>query len=300
LIYLSQRLLGMLLVVWLSATLSFFALRILPGDAIQSQLVDAGADKEIIALRRAQQGLDRPLIQQYLFFLSGLVRGNLGYSLVDHRPVAEAILQQLQPTFTLALTSIAFAVILGLTLGIWGTFNHITSMTAQAFTALALSVPIYWTGTLAIYLFTVQMRISLSDDTTRTLLPAFVLGFHTAGTIARVIQTNIQQTRQQDFIQTAKAKGLTTFTVFQRHILRPALPPIITIITLQMGFLLSGAVIVESLFVRPGVGTLLLNAVRAQDYPLVQGIIILSAIVYILLNSFADVAAAATDPRIRF
>jgi peptide/nickel transport system permease protein len=298
-----QRLGQAAITVWLAATLAFLALRVLPGDAIETQLAFSGASDQMIAERRAALGLDAPLRVQYSQFIGGVLVGDLGYSLLDGQPVTLKIGQQLVPTATLALGALAFAVLLGISLGVaaatrigWG-----LSWLARQLTYLALSTPIYWTGTLAIYLFTVWLGLLPSAGAghiNQLVLPVSILGFHTAGAIGRVTAANLRDVQGASFVRTAYAKGLSGRAVLLRHILPVALPPVIAVIALQAGFLFSGTVITESLFVRPGIGRLLLDSVVRQDYPVVQGVVVFSAVVYVVLNLCADVLFRLLDPRV--
>jgi peptide/nickel transport system permease protein len=291
------------MVIWLVATLAFFALRVLPGNAIEAQLVQSGVSQEVIEQRLAEQGLNEPVLAQYLRFVSNVVRGDLGYSLLDGQPVGELILQQLPPTIALALCALLMATGLGLLLGVAGASDipYGISAAARGVTSLSLSTPIYWTGTIAIFIFSAQLDLLPSAGAGRLsqlILPVAVLGFHTAGAIARVTQANVGETWGADFVRVARAKGLPERIVVWRHVLRASLLPIVTVIALQAGFLFSGTVIVESLFVRPGIGRVLLDAIIRQDYPVVQGVAIFSAVVYILFNTLADGLYRLLDPRV--
>jgi ABC-type dipeptide/oligopeptide/nickel transport system permease component len=293
-----------LLIIWLAATLAFFALRVIPGDAIETQLVESGASAMTIAERRAAVGLGEPLPAQYLAFVSGLWRGDLGVSLLDGRPVTQIILDQLEPTITLATSTLVVAVSCGLLLGTlaavrlgWG-----VSTTSRILISLALSVPIYWTGTLAIFVFTVQLNLLPSAGAGRLsqlILPASVLGFHTAGAIGQIVEASIRETLKADFARTARAKGLRERGVVIRHVLRASLLPALTAIATQAGFLLGGVVITETMFNRPGIGRVLLDATLRQNYPVVQGVVVWSAVVYALVNGLADVLYQLFDPRVR-
>ena len=293
-----------LLIIWLAATLAFFALRVLPGDAIETQLIESGASASAIAERRAAAGLDEPISVQYGDFLIGLWRGDLGVSLLDGRSVTQIILEQLEPTITLAVSALVVAISLGLLLGTlaalkvgWG-----ISSASQILISLALSVPIFWTGTIAIFVFTVQLNLLPSAGAGRLsqlILPASVLGFHTAGAIGQIVEASVRETLKADFVRTACAKGLGERIVVMRHILRASLLPTVTIITTQAGFLFGGVVITEALFNRPGLGSVLLDATLLQNYPVVQGIVVWSAVVYALVNGFADVLYRLIDPRVR-
>ncbi len=301
--YLVQRLAFMALVVWLAATLAFFMLRVLPGDAIQAQLARGGVSAVVIEGRRAEQGLTDPVVIQYGRFLTQALRGNLGYSLLTREPVTQMLLRDLRPTMELALGALIVAIGLGLLLGVVGALDLRwgVSSAARLFTSLSLSTPVYWTGTLAIYLFTVVLGLLPSAGAGRLsqlVLPVAILGFHAAGAIARMIQASVRQALNADFVRTARGKGLSEAQVIVRHALRVGLLPAISVTALQAGFLFSGTVIVETLFVRPGIGRLLLDSTIQQDYPVVQGVVLLSALVYAVMNTLADVLTTVFDPRV--
>ncbi len=281
--------------LWFAVTLAFFALRVLPGDGIATQLRESGASAGLIAERRATLGLEQPVIVQYGRYLEGLLHGDLGVSLLDGRPVSEIVAQQFAPTLVLALSALAVAIIGGAALGLIAALETPVSFVARLALDLARSMPRYWTGTLAIYVFAVQLDWF---KVTGLLLPAAVLGFHTAGAIGQVIRAGVEEALARDFVRTARAKGLPELHVLGRHVLRAGLLPAVTVIALQAGFLLGGVVITESLFVRPGIGRVLLNATMRQDYPVVQGVVVLSAVVYILLNAAADFSYHLLDPRV--
>lgn len=297
-----RRLAASLGVIWLAATLAFFALRVLPGDAVQAQLLGSGASASAIAERRAALGLDDPALVQYGRWLAGIGQGSLGVSLLDGQPVAAMIGQRLAPTLALALSALLVAVVLGICLGgTAGLERGKGSRLAALLLDLALSMPMYWTGTLAIWLFAVQLGwlpFSQSSDVQGLILPAVVLGFHSAGAIGRVFSASVREAKDADFVRTARAKGLPEHAVLSRHIARASLLSAVTVIALQAGFLLSGIVITETLFVRPGIGRLLLDSVLRQDYPVVQGIVVWMAIVYTAVNAAADVIYALVDPRV--
>ncbi len=285
------------LVVWTAATLAFFALAVLPGDAITSQLTQSGADASMIAERRDALGLSDPLWVRYARFLLNAIRGDFGASLLSGEPVTEAILRNIQPTFALAIGALLVACTMGILSGVLAALGiPLLSFLSRSLINFALSMPIYWTGTLAIYTFTVQLGIA-AGHWSQILLPVVVLGFHTAGAIGRVTQGNVRDVLEMDFVRTARAKGLRERRVIGVHVLRAALPSVLGVIALQAGFLLSGTVITETLFVRPGLGRLLLDAVIQQDYPVVLGIVVLSAAIYIVVSIIADATLRVIDPR---
>lgn len=290
-------------VVWLAATLAFFALRVLPSDAIRVQMLGSGATQVQVDAMRAEQGLLDPLPVQYGRFLLGLLRGDLGVSLLSGQPVAELIGYNLMPTVTLAVSALAVALVLGLTLGLLAADLGPAwlSSLARLVVNLSLSTPVYWTGTLAIYVFTVELALLPSGGGGRLsqlIMPSAVLGFHSAGAIARVVAQEARQIRAADYVTVARSKGLSEPRILFGHILRAGIVPVLTVVALQAGFLLSGVVVTETLFVRPGLGRLLLDATMRQDYPIVQGVVVLASFVYTLLNTLADVAAGLLDPRV--
>jgi peptide/nickel transport system permease protein len=300
---LASRLLHSMFVIWLAATLAFIALRVLPGDALLSQLSQAGVEETVIQQQREAAGLTNTIPVQYVRFLVGLVRGDLGTSLLSGQHVTEMIAQQLMPTVVLALGALALALLLGVSLGYLGALDGASGLPgiARFLMNAAISTPIYWTGTLAIFVFTVQLNLLPSGGAGRLsqlVLPVLVLGFHTSGSIGSVVQASIRDVRGADFVRGARAKGLTETHIALRHVLRAGLLPVMTVVALQAGFLLSGVVVTESLFARPGLGKLLLDSTLRQDYPVVQGIVVLSAIFYTLLNTTADVLYSLADPRV--
>jgi ABC-type dipeptide/oligopeptide/nickel transport system permease component len=255
-----------------------------------------------MAARRSALGLDDPIWRQYLAYLVGILRGRWGESLVSGQPVGTVIGQNLGPTAALASGALLVAVTLGMSLGVlagvvrWRFLRY----PAEAVASLALSTPVYWTATLAIYLFTTALGVlpGVGGEGVRYLiLPACVLGFHTAGSIAQVTANSIRDAAHQDFVRTARAKGLPEWDVLD-HVLRVGLLPVIAVVALQLGFLLGGTVITETIFVRPGLGRILLSAISNRDYPVIQGVVALSALVYSLTNALADVMYRIVDPRV--
>ncbi len=301
--FVRQRLITALLIVWLTVTLAFLALRIIPGDALVNQMLQGGASEADITAQRAELGLDQPALNQYVAYLAGLIRGDLGHSFLTHQPVRVVIQEQLGATIVLAASALAIAMIVGLSLGaleaLYG--PRWPGRLAGWLSILALSSPIYWTGTLAIYVFSSSLRLlpaTGSGDIGHLILPAAVLGFHVAGSIARVTRTSLCKTLEEDFVRTAQAKGLPSPQVFLGHVLRAGLPAILSVVALQLGFVLGGTVITEMLFARQGIGRLLQDAVLNQDYPIVQGIVVLSAAIYSALSATADLLYGMLDPRV--
>ena len=288
--------------VWLAATLTFLLLRVLPGDALEAQLLQGGASRERITEVRDELGLNDALLIQYGRYIAALVQGDLGYSLGNGRSVNIIIAERLWPTLRLAGSALCIAIPLGLFIGILASTQYLLGRFAQMLIMLSISVPIYWSGTLVIIVFAAQLGwfpASGSVGWRALVLPVAVLSFHTLGEIARITQVNVRATQSMTFVQVARSKGLPQGAIWRRHTLRPALLPVISVIALQAGFLIGGTVITETLFVRSGIGRLLLDSTINQDYPVVQGIVILSTLVYVSVNALADVAYQFADPRLR-
>lgn len=299
-----RRAFSALFTLWLAATLAFLALRLAPGDAITLQLTFSGATESQIAARRAALGLDLPLGTQYLNMLSGLLRGDLGVSLVNGRAVTALIGEQLNSTVALALGALIIGTALGIALGIGAALGKVAvQRLCEALIALLLATPIYWLGTLAIYLFAVWLEVlpsvSRSNSLEALILPCSVLGVSLSGSIGQVAAAALREAKQASFVQLARAKGLPERLIVWRHMLSAHGGALISLVGLQAGFLVGGAVVTEALFTRRGVGQLLLNAVNGRDYPVVQGVVLLSALAYSLFGTLADVIAAWRDPRLR-
>jgi peptide/nickel transport system permease protein len=302
--FIRNRMLASLLTISATVSVGFFALHILPGDAIVAQLLAGGGDQAAIAARRAALGLDDPALLQYARYMLGLLRGDLGYSIISQQPVSRLIAEQLGATIMLATAALTVAISLGIALGALEAvyWPRWPGKVAGLFTAVVLSTPIYWTGTLAIFVFSTRLGLlpaTGSSGPAHLVLPAAVLGFHVAGSIARVTRTSLRATLEADFIRTAYSKGLPTHRIFLVHAFKASFPPVLSIIALQTGFLLGGTVITEMLFVRQGLGQLLQHAVLDQDYPVVLGIVVLSAVTYSVIAVVADLLHGLLDPRVR-
>jgi ABC-type dipeptide/oligopeptide/nickel transport system permease component len=302
--YVGRRLLQTLFVVWLAATLAFLAMKLAPGDPAQVLLAASGATPGEIAQARAQLGLDDPLLIQYLRYLVELLRGDLGRSWLHARPVTQMVLERLGPTMALALAAISVATPLGMTLGMLAAVRQSTWVDTVATTlaVVGLSTPTYWSGLLAILLFALTLRWlpATGEGSLRHLiLPAAVLGFALSGSIARLVRARVVEVLGAPFVAAARARGLPSWRVLVIHVLRTALPATITVIALQFGFLLGGAVVTESVFARRGLGQLALEAITWRDLPVVRGVIVSAALSYALVNLAGDLAHAWLDPRVR-
>lgn len=301
--------LRLLLTMWLAVTLTFVALRIVPGNAIESQLRQANASPELIAQQSAYFGVDDPLWQQYTRYWGQLLRGDLGISLVTREKVSSLLMDRLAPTVALAGVAFALAVLMGVSLGIGSALDRLSPHTAayglhvlcSAWLTLSLAMPIYWTATLAIYLANTQLQfLALPSGGTQgwqsLVLPGLVLGLATSGSIGRITDNSLRTQLQHAYIQTARAKGLPPHRVLG-HALRGSAVPILSICGLQAGFLLGGAVIIELMFTRRGLGSLLHQAVLNQDYAVVQALTLLAALVYGVTRFITLALSRLADPR---
>jgi len=294
----------MLLVLWGVVTLTFFAIRLLPGDPATVIISQGGGSAKDIAQLRERLGLDEPLPVQYGRFLGRLVQGDLGTSLVSHRPVSDAIAEQLPHTLALATSATLLSVVLGVSMGVLAATHQGTWVDQLCITLaiLGVSLPILLSGLLLILLFSLVLGwlpATGQGSWRHLVMPALVLSMASLGTIARLVRTQMLEVLPQDYVSVARAKGVSERAILWRHALRNALIPVITIIGLQFGALLGGTVVTESLFSRRGLGRLVVDAISWKDYPLVQGVVILGAAIYVIVNFLVDISYGLLDPRIR-
>lgn len=278
---------------WLALTLVFVALRVLPGDAIEAQLTEAGVSATAIDQRRVELGLDLPLQEQYARYIGEIMRGDFGYSLYTGEAVVSVIRDRIGSTLHLAAYGIMIMLSAAVGLGSVAARTDWLARVAQVLIATAISLPGYITGTLFILAF----GLADPDDITGILGAALILGFHTGGAIAQVLVVSIDQIRQQTYIFAAHGRGLRPATVEMKHVWPNAILPVLPLMAVQTGFLISGTVITEIVFARPGLGRLMLDAVQRRDLPVVQGLVLLTAFGYGLCLLVATLMAHAIDPR---
>jgi len=285
-------------------TLLVFLMRVLvPGDPVEVMFMGQSTDRETIERVRRELGWDRPVLLQYAEYVGRLVRGDLGTSLQTGRPVAEDLRARYPLTLVLAVASLGLAVTLGLALGVVAALQRERWLDAAA-TALAvvgISMPPFWLGLLLIGLVSVRwglLPVMGAESWRHLVLPAFTLGIVSAAAIARLVRSSLLETLGQDFVRTARAKGLPGHRVVAKHALRAALSPVLAVVGLQFGFMLSGAFIVEVVFAWHGVGELAVIAIQNRDFPLVQGIVVTVAVTYVLINAAVDVLCGWLDPRV--
>ncbi|HLY22723.1 MAG TPA: ABC transporter permease [bacterium] len=305
--YIVRRLVATVPILLGVSVLVFGILHAVPGDLVRLIAVreSAAITPAQEARIRHQLGLDRPLAVQYAGFLGRAAVGDLGRSFYTNRPVAKSVLEQYPATLELAGAALVFAVVVGGGLGLAAAVRHNTWIdnAAMVFSLGGLSIPIFWSGLLLIYLFAVQLRwvpIVGGLGWKALVLPAVTLGYDAAAFIARMVRSSVLEVLRREYVLIAHAKGLSERTVIFRHVLKAAMIPIVTLIGLHAGRLLGGAVVVETVFARQGIGRLAVDAVLYKDYFLVQGIVLLAALTYVLLNLAIDVSYAWFDPRIHY
>ncbi len=303
--YIAQRLLQLVPILIGISVLTFLMLHLIPGDPVILFAGDKPLTPERAAEIRHQLGLDRPLLAQYLDYAGHLARGDLGRTLRGQRPVLDSILEVFPGTAELTLAALAFAVVIGVTLGIAAALAHGTWLdtTAMTLAILGVSMPVFYSSLLMIMLFSFRLGwlpATGQGGLDRLLMPAAALGILSSAVLARLVRSSMLGVLRREYIVTARAKGLAEHVVVLRHALKNALIPTITMLGLQLGALLGGAVVTETIFSRPGIGRLAVDGILNRDVPLVQGTILVAATTYVVVNLVVDVLYAAVDPRIRY
>jgi ABC-type dipeptide/oligopeptide/nickel transport system permease component len=303
--FLARRLVHAVPVLIGIATITFLMLHLIPGDPALIYAGDNPLGDELTAQIRRVMGLDRPLWVQYVDYLGRVARGDLGISMRHRGSVLDSILEALPGTIRLTLAAIAVAVTVGVVLGIiaailQGTWLDTTVMT---FAMVGVSMPTFYSGLLLILFFSFRLGwfpATGAEGIERLVLPALALGFSSAAVLARLVRSSMLEVLRQDYIVTARAKGLAQRVVVSRHALRNALIPTVTVLGLQFGHLMTGAVTTEIVFSRPGLGRLTVTSILGRDYTMVQGIVLFAAVVFLLVNLVIDVSYASMDPRVHY
>jgi peptide/nickel transport system permease protein len=283
----------------------FMLVHLLPGDPVDIMLQGASASAEQRTALRHQLGLDRPLVQQYGSFISRAVRGDFGRSIRSQSVVLSEIRGAFPDTLKLTAAGMTVAIVIGFGLGILAALKKGTLLDSggMVFALFGVAMPNYLIGILLIYLFSLRLHWlppTGQGSFDRLLMPALALGWGYAAIIARLVRANLAEVMGREFVLTARAKGLTDSTVVYRHALKNALIPVITMLGLQFGNMLSGAVVVEALFARRGIGGLLVHGILNRDFPMVQAIILILSAIYVLANLLVDLSYGLLDPRIRY
>ena len=309
--YLVRRLAQLVPVLVLASIGVFGLMRLIPGDPAQ---VIAGEEASAERLQevRVRLGLDRPLPVQYLVWLGSVLRGDLGESVISGQPVATILAQKVQATAELAVGALVVAVLVGIPLGVAAALRRGSALdlAVTAYTSTVLGIPNFWLGLLLILFFVVTLnwlppggRVAWAEDPGGSwrylLMPVLTLSVRASGVLIRFTRTSMLEVLPEDYVRTARAKGLSERVVVARHALRCALIPVVTVVGLEFGRLLAGAVIAEQIFAWPGVGRLIIQAVGQRDYAIVQGVLLLLVTVFVLLNLITDLLYGVLDPRIR-
>lgn len=302
--YLLRRLVYSVFVVWGVVTLVFVIMRLVPGDAASLLLGSIATQADVTRLR-SQMGLDQPLWIQYLLFLRGAATGDMGTSLYVGRPAMSLVLERLPATLELSAFAFIVSLLIAFPLGIISALkvNSVVDRLSSLFTLAAQSFPNYWVGLMLVLVFSRNLKWLPTFGTggiEHLVLPGVTLGLALLAAVARLVRSGLLEVMQQDYVRTARAKGLGEQLVVQRHALKNLLIPVVTIVGLQLAGLLGGAVIVETVFAWPGVGAAVVDAITTRDYPVVQSAVLVIAVVFVVVNLGIDLLYAYLDPRIRY
>lgn len=311
--YILRRLLQSAVMIFVVASLVAIFIQFLPGDPAYTILGENNATPERVAALRAELGLDRPILVQYKDWLGGVIRGDLGTSLTSNRPVATDLLHRLPRTFELIIGSTVLASLIGISAGVVAASHHnrAPDVIVSLVSLVWISTPVFVTGTLLLLVFGMWLKlfpaagyVSFSDDPVghiqRLVLPVVTLALLDAAVILRMTRSSLLEVLNEDYVRTARAKGVSNRKVLYAHALRNALVPVITVIGLQMGTLLGGTVLVEFIFNWPGVSSYLIAGIGQRDYVVVQAVVLIIATLFILLNFLTDLIYAVLDPRIKY
>jgi peptide/nickel transport system permease protein len=310
--YLLRRLLGMIPSLLGVSIVVFLLIHLIPGDPI-SVMLGRISDPVVLAAVRAQYGLDRPLAVQYFAWLGHVLRGDLGYSISNGAPVARQIGERLPPTLYLLAGGMLVALLLAGPIGTLAAAKHNTwvDLGGTTLSLVFMSIPSFWLAILLILLLAVKFgwlpatgyvapHENLGDFFDSLIMPSLALGASEAGFIARLLRSSMLDALRQDYVTVARAKGVRERRVLYRHALPNALIPVVTVVAIEVGYLLGGAIIIERVFAYPGMGLLLITAISTRDYPLIQGTILVFAVFFLVINLLTDTLYAVIDPRIRY
>lgn len=308
--YLARRFGGLVVVLSIVATMVFFLTRLAPGDPAAIMLGDQATPDDVARLR-AVYGLDRPLPVQFVLWLKEIATGNFGQSIFLQRPVTTALWERAEPTFFLALFSVSIAALVGIPAGVVSAVwrGRVVDQVVSGFALLAANVPSFWLGLIVIQVFAVRLGwfpvagygepgAGLAERLRHLVLPSAVLGVVNSALITRFTRASMLDVLENDYIRTARSKGLSEFRVVMRHAFGTALVPIVTVVGLTAALLIGGAIVTETVFGLPGIGNLVVSAVLRRDYPVIQGALILVAAIYVVINLATDIIYKLVDPRV--
>jgi peptide/nickel transport system permease protein len=303
--YILRRLVQAIPVLLGITLFTFLMSHLVPGDPVVIYAMGKPLSEEREAQIREQYGLDRPLWEQYRDYMADLLHGDLGQGLHDQRRVWDTIEEAIWPTLQLTVAGLTVALTLGVTLGILAALFHNSWLDSAAMVValLGVSTPVFYLGLLLLFAFSFQIHLFPATGTggwENLVLPALTIGFASAAFIARLVRSSMLEVLRQDYVTTARAKGVRERLVVVRHALKNALIPVVTYFGIQLAGLLTGAVVIEQVFSRPGLGRVAVNAIGNRDFPLIQGTVLVTAIVYVLASLVIDLSYAFIDPRIRY
>lgn len=301
--YIIKRIIGVIPTLILVVTFVFFFVRMIPGDPARL-VAGPQATQEDVELVREQLGLNESIPKQYVNYVSGLFHGDLGTSLRTKRPVAVEVANRYGNTVRLTLLSLAWSSVVGILLGVWSGRHRSKwqDYTGMTLAVSGISLPSFWIGFILIIIFSVNLKIfptTGADGFASLILPAFTLGTSVAAVVARFTRSSLIEVMKEDYIRTARAKGLREKTVIWKHAFRNSMISVVTVIGLQFGFLLGGSVVTESVFAFPGLGSLLIESVNYRDYPAIQSLILIFSLHFLIINLLVDVLYALLNPEIQ-
>jgi len=304
--YIGKRLLMFFFLLVASSTVVFCLVRLIPGDPGESILGENSNPQDINRIRQ-ELNLDKPLLIQYGEYIKNLSSFSLGYSLIDRQPVSKRIKEYFPNTLLLATAAILIAIMISFPLGVWGAFKSEMGIGTDSLitlsSSLGLSIPAFILGPVLVIIFSIKLGwlpVSGSDSLSHLVLPSVTLGIFISGSLTRLVRQVVSIEMKKDYVLLARAKGLNEFCVFQRHIFKNAMIPIITATSIQLGVLLGGTVVTETVFSWQGIGTLLVSSIHTRDYTMIQGIVLVITAIYLVLGFIVDIIYFFFDPRMRY
>jgi peptide/nickel transport system permease protein len=307
--YILRRLAFMVPVLFVITLFTFFLIRLVPGDPVTAMLGPRGTPERRAELAKVMK-LDRPLWEQYVAFLGGVVQGNLGDSLWKKQPVTQVLADRLPPTLFLVFYSMVMTITVTLPLAAWAALNkgRWPDRVVRVFTVISLAMPVYWIGLMLLQTFAVKQKVfpvsgwgeGFVGHLHALFLPALALTLAIASLTTRSLRNAILETMGQDYVRTARAKGVSESSVFSGHVLRNSALPTVTILGINLAFLIGGTTVAETIFAIPGLGQLIVNAVFQRDYPVIQGVTLIIGVLVLLINLLTDLSYAVLDPRVSY
>lgn len=311
--FIFRRIINSIPIIIFVMILSFLIIHIMPGDPVRTMLGDKASEEQVINMRK-QLNLDKPILEQFTIWVNEIIRFDFGESISWKEPTLKIIKERIEPTFLLAIIGTLLSTLIGIPLGILSAKQHdkFAEKFLSVLSLLSISLPAFWIAIIMIQLFGVNIRIfpvsgyhsiesvGLIKSLYELSLPGIVLGIMHSGQIGRMTKTSMLEVMQQDYLRTARAKGVKEFYVLNKHGLKNALSSIVVVIGFSFASLLGGAIVIEQIFNIPGIGNLAINSILSRDYPLIQGILLFIAIIFILINMLTDIICALINPKVRY